>query len=29
MPITLTIHIFKYVITIRIKRESNSRHSAK
>ena len=29
MPITLTLHIFGYVITIRVKRESNNRHSAK
>ena len=29
MPITLTIHICGYVITIKVKRESNNRHSAK
>ena len=29
MPITLTLHVFGYTITIRVMRKSNDRHPAK
>ncbi len=29
MPVTLTVHIGKYTVTIRIKVKDNNRHSAK